>query len=109
MSSLEELERLFDEAMFSIYRRAKDEAQYNATIFLSMLTRDRGLRTAKYLINSSKPSDGYTALYERNRLDLTVEALVVENRRWHDLFTAAEVERAVKRLAQYGYSPKATQ
>jgi hypothetical protein len=31
-----------------------------------------GLATAKYLINSPTPSVGYTHLYERARLDLTV-------------------------------------
>jgi hypothetical protein len=39
----------FDEAMFSVYRLAKDEAGYNATIFLSMLHEHGGLATAKAL------------------------------------------------------------
>ena len=43
----------FDQAMFTIYRRAKSEANYNATIFLSMLSSKGGLATAKYLINAS--------------------------------------------------------
>ncbi len=69
----------FEKAMHQIYVRAKKEAGYNATIFLRMLDDRHGLGTAKYLINSSQVSDGYTHLYERGRLDLTVEALVVEN------------------------------
>jgi hypothetical protein len=73
----------FDGAMFEIYNRAKSEAGYNATIFLRMLGDRGGLATAKYLINSPKPSDGYTQLYERGRLDLTVEAMVVESPTWH--------------------------
>lgn len=100
----------FDQAMFSIYRRAKDEAGYSATVFLGMLSDRGGLATAKTLINSSKPSDGYTALYERERLDLTVEAMVLETPQWHELFTAEELKRARIRLRQYGYqspSPKA--
>ena len=71
----------FDGAMFEIYNRAKSQAGYNATIFLRMLGDRGGLATAKYLINSPKPSDGYTQLYERGRLDLTVEAMVVESPR----------------------------
>lgn len=97
------LETQFDHAMFGIYRRAKDEAGYNATIFLQMLTDNGGLSTAKTLINSAKPSDGYTALYMRGRLDLTVEALVIEDERWHSLFGADELERARKRLRDYRY------
>ncbi len=69
----------FDQAMFEIYRRAKDEANYTATIFLQMLTGTDGLTTAKTLINAQKESDGYTALYMKGRLDLTVESVVVEN------------------------------
>jgi hypothetical protein len=94
----------FDRAMFEIYSRAKSEAGYNATIFLRMLGDRGGLATAKYLINSAKPSDGYTQLYERGRLDLTVEAMVTENSEWHTLFTNGELEKARLRLTQYGYS-----
>lgn len=96
----------FDAAMFDIYRKAKEEAGYQATLFLQMLSNRGGLSTAKYLINTTKPSDGYTALSERNRLDLTVEALVVENRRWHKCFSSEELDKARARLKQYGYKPK---
>jgi hypothetical protein len=68
-----------------------------------MLTEKGGLRTAKTLIHASKPSDGYTALYLRDRLDLTVEALVIANPRWRTLFTDDEIRMARKRLKQYGY------
>jgi len=81
----------------------KAEAKYNATIFLQMLSNEGGLRTAKTLINAAKPSDGYTELYLRKRLDLTVEAVVTENSRWHSLFEPEELELARKRLRDYGY------
>jgi hypothetical protein len=71
-----------------------------------MLHERGGIATAKALINAAKPSDGYTALYERGRLDLTVEAVVVENERWHILFTEDELEKATKRLLEYSYRPK---
>lgn len=93
----------FDQAMFSIYERAKKEAGYNASIFLRMLTDNGGIQTARTLINASKPSDGYTALYEKGRLDLTVEVMVLENENWHELFTPDELKRARTRLQQYGY------
>jgi hypothetical protein len=97
------LSKQFDGAMFEIYRRAKSEAGYNATVFLQMLSGRGGLDTAKYLINSLKESDGYAALYLRNRLDLTVEAMVAENARWHELFTSEELAKARARLRKYGY------
>jgi hypothetical protein len=48
-------------------------------------------------------------LYERSRLDLTVEAMVVEGLRWRPLFQAEEIEQATKRLCDYGYTLKAPQ
>ena len=59
---MERLSDQFNAAMFEIYRRAKDEADYPANIFLKMLSDQGGVVTAKYLINSPKPSDGYTSL-----------------------------------------------
>lgn len=92
--------------MLTIYRRAKSEANYTPSIFFNMLNERGGLATAKHLINSDAPSDGYTRLYELARLDLTVEAVVVEEPRWHELFAADELTKARKRLADYGYRSK---
>jgi len=104
---MSDIETKFTEAMFEIYRRAKSEANYPANVFLKMVVDNGGRATAKTLINADKPSDGYTALYLKHRLDLTVEAVVVENPRWHCLFTPAEIERARKRLTEYRYDPRA--
>lgn len=104
---MKDLQKQFDLAMLDIYRRAKSEARYNATIFLRMVADRGGLLTAKYLINSTAPSDGYTHLYERGRLDLTVEAMIVENPKWHELFTAEAIAKARGRLAEYKYTPRA--
>ena len=102
------LEGHFNGAMFTIYRRAKSEAKDTASVFLSMLNERGGLATAKYLINAPDESTGYTELYLRKRLDLTVEAMVIEDQRWHSLFSGEELEKARKRLAKHGYSPKGT-
>jgi hypothetical protein len=103
---MQSLSKQFDAAMFEIYRRAKSEAGYNATIFFGMLTDRGGLSTAKYLINSRKPSDGYANLHQLGRLDLTVEAMVVEDPKWHELFTDEELDKAERRLTDYEYIPK---
>jgi hypothetical protein len=103
---MSDLAKKFDDAMFGIYRRAKTEANYNATVFLRMLSERGGVSTARYLLNAPKPSDGYTHLYERGRLDLTVEAMIVENPQWAQLFTPEDIARARARLKSYGYSFK---
>jgi hypothetical protein len=96
-------EMKFDRAMMDIYRRAKDECNYNATRYLKMLLDHGGLKTAKILINASNVSDGYTALWERKRLDLTVEALIL-NSEWDEYFTDEERTTAKKRLIEYKYN-----
>lgn len=97
-----ELELQLDTAMFNIYRRAKAEAGYNASRYLQMLDGHRGLKTAQILLHAATVSEGYVALWEKKRLDLTVEALVIQ-RRYRELFTDAEIDIAHERLRQYGY------
>ena len=99
------LEEQFHERMVEIYIRAKAEAKYNATVFLRMVNEHGGLETAKRLIHASVESDGYTALYLRKRLDLTVEAVVHDSSKWHPLFTPKELEICQKRLKDHGYLP----
>ncbi|HJT33572.1 MAG TPA: hypothetical protein VJ783_16120 [Pirellulales bacterium] len=98
-----ELETRFDEAMMQIYVRAKNEVGYNATRYLQMLHDHRGLETARLLVLADQPSEGYTALWERGRLDLTVEALVLRPE-WQSLFERELLEQAQRRLADYGYT-----
>jgi hypothetical protein len=92
----------FESAMRAVYHRAKDEAGYNATYFLGMLAEHGGLETARRLLAATKISDGFAALWERKRLDLTVEALALKPE-FQDLFTAEELETARHRLEQFGY------
>ena len=96
-------ESQFNEAMLNIYRQAKAEAGYNATRFLSMVVEHGGLETARYLLHTATVSEGYRALWERKRLDLTVEAMILRPE-WQALFSDVERRIAVNRLREYGYS-----
>lgn len=100
------LEAAFEAAMHQLHARARNEAKYNASPFLQMLHAQRGVGTARALINAPRESQDYAELFARGRLDLTVEALVVEDSRWHPLFSAEEIERARARLAKHGYRPR---
>src|SRR5713101_7293206 len=93
----------FDQEMLRIYQRAHSEANYNATRFLRMLHQHRGLETARILLHSPNVSEGYTALWERGRLDLTVEAVIHDNVKWHALFTQEDLRISTDRLEDYGY------
>lgn len=96
------IERAFHDAMLDVYKRAKSEAGYNATRFLTMVNEHGGLETARILLHSQDVSEGYIALWEKGRLDLTVEAVMLEPE-WASLFSPAERLIAVTRLKQYGY------
>jgi hypothetical protein len=98
-----QLEQEFHWAMVNIFNRAKNEADYVATRYIQMVSEHGGLVTAKILINANKPSDGYTALWERGRLDITVEALV-QDPKWAPLFDTVEIEKAPQRLREYNYN-----
>jgi hypothetical protein len=98
-----QLEEQFHQAMLEIHRRAKTEADYNATRFIGMVADRGGLATARYLLHASKVSEGYAALWERGRLDLTVEAEVLKEK-WQELFSPDERQIAAERLRDYGYA-----
>ena len=91
------LENLFHQEMINIYKRAKSECGYNATRFLVMVNEIGGLQAAKTLINAPGVSDGFVALWERGRPDLTVEAIILDPR-WKELFTGHELDIARERL-----------
>lgn len=102
MSSHSPLEISFHNDMLTIYRNAKKECGYNATRFLQMVAIDGGLKTAKRLLGTKEPSDGFTKLWECHRLDLTVENLVSQAK-YKELFTSEEIIIAQERLMAYGY------
>ena len=102
---MSELEDRFNAAMWDFYRRVKTEAKYNPTRLFDMLNKYAGLETAKILLHANAVSEGYTALWERDRLDLTVEALLHDHPEYHPLFTDEEREIARRRLEEYRYPP----
>lgn len=96
------LEQRFHEAMLDVYRRAKNEAGYTAARFLGMVSEQGGYEAARTLIHAPTVSEGYAALWERGRLDLTVEAVVLQPE-WQDLFSNQERDIARTRLTEYEY------
>lgn len=98
-----ELRDLYD-AMIDVYRKAKSEVRgYTPTWYLDMVVSEGPVVTAERLITSEVPASGYARLFEAGRLDLTVEALIVENERFHRFFAPEVVEAARARLKQYRY------
>jgi hypothetical protein len=98
---MNELDVEFETVMNSLYTPFKRYLGSSASSFLGLLVDVGGLAAAKALINSPRPSTEFQELSARGRGDLTVEALVVNNHKFHPLFTSTEIDRARKRLNDY--------
>ena len=96
------MEYQFHEDMNNIYLTAKKELKYNATRFIQLVSREGGLKAAKQLIAKSGGTYGFEVLWENNRLDLSVEALVLRHE-YQELFTDEEREICRSRLKEFGY------
>jgi hypothetical protein len=100
-------EQEFQTAMIEeVYRTALRKHRYNAKLFLEMVGRDGGLQTAKNLLASTGPQYGFTELWERGGLDLTMEHLILQSQ-WRSLFSEAELQEAEERLRAYALKPPA--
>jgi hypothetical protein len=97
-----DLKTKFHKDMVNIYKRAKEEAHYNATRFLQMVSEDGGLNAAKKLIAHEDDSLGFEKLWELNKLELTVEVLVLKDE-YHSLFSEEEQEKCRIKLIKHGY------
>jgi hypothetical protein len=67
-----------------------------------MVTQYGALGAARRLLHAPAVSDGFVTLWERGRLDLTVESLVVD-KRFARLFTEVEQAIARKRLDDFSH------
>lgn len=90
----------FHQAMIGIYKDA-DKIGYKATLFIHMVNTNGGVETAHQLL-AKDTTDGFTRLWEKKRLDLSVEALVLRPQ-FAALFDETEREQARKKLAEYKY------
>ena len=96
-------EDIFHEEMLGIYEKAKRECRYNATRFLQKVREIGGLAAAKQWLSNDTPQEGLFKLWELDRLDLSMEALVLCTQ-FRKLFTDEELTSARKRLRDLNYA-----
>jgi len=116
--------KLLIDALFGIYSRAGAEVTYVtdrgerrpywANRYLQALKRavaegdEAVLAFVERLVQQPEPSRGFFYLKDAGRLDLSVEALVVDpTREFHKLFSAETVAVAQTRLREHGWTPPA--
>ncbi|MDP9953418.1 MULTISPECIES: hypothetical protein [Streptomyces] len=97
-----EAERQFHRAMALGVERLKREIGYNATRFMEMVGELGGAGAARQLLRGRDASDGFTTLWEHERLDMSVEAFVLLP--WYrELFTEEQLEAAGRRLREHRF------
>ena len=97
----------FHKAMIDVCERSKREARYNPTQFRAMVAELGGLEASRAILSKPTVSDGFAVLWEKGRLDLTIEAAVTSTR-FGPLFSEEEIDVARSRLAQFGASAEFT-
>ena len=100
---MDKLKLKFENELYDKIVVAKKECHYNPTYFNQMLAEYGGVATAKRLIekdlSTGNPSDGFTTLYLKRRLDLTMEDSV-SNPEYKDLFEQHEIDYCKKILGR---------
>ncbi len=107
MSNLDNLKNNFHDRMIEIYDQAKAECNYSATRFYQMVSELGGLKAAQKLLATNKPSEGLTRLWEEKRLDISMEATILQ-KPWCNLFSETELLIAKKKLKELGYTPESS-
>lgn len=91
--------------MIKIFREIDIQYNYKEAGFFQMIQTDGAIRTAKEIINKADVTEGFIKLAEDNRLDLSLEAIVIKDK-YKEVFTNEERKICLKRLKKYGYKEK---
>ena len=92
------LEDMFHAKMLQLYDEQR-QVMRAPVRFLNMVQNNGGLEAARRLLASPSVGDGFVALWEVGRLDLSVEALVLQEP-WRTLFTEEVLAVARERLEE---------
>lgn len=97
-------EEQFKLAVLDLAKRLNSDVGHNPGILLRMIEDWGGAVGAVQQLIRNRPSDTFVLLLQKNRLDLTVEALALHEQ-WSTLFEESDLALARKRLREVGYSP----
>ena len=80
---------------------------YSTVRILEMINKSKdAIKLVKGFMNNPKPSGGFRALKAIKRLDLSLEAYILEREEVKELFTLDEIEMAQFRLREAKYTSK---
>ena len=90
-----------EEKFVAAWLRSRQEAAALG-VRLRPMQQGEAMKTAHYCLSSHRVSDGFAALTDKGRLDLTLEALAVD-KRFTGFFSDSEADEALTRLLEAGY------
>ena len=102
---MRDLECKFERAIGGMITSILRETKYKPTLFMQMVKTHGAMDACLRLVRMSKPSDGFTTLWELGRLDLTAEAHMIAFE-FEQLFADIDLESARGRLLAYGFDPE---
>ena len=99
------IEDMYLERCRNIATEIKQVLGARRTLFFSMIGEHGAVETTRRLVHAEQPSDTFVDLMAKGRLDLTVEWLIVNERKWDPLFTDETRTAARNRLGTSSSSP----
>lgn len=96
------LETKFTQELIKKCEQAKKECSCNLTRFLQIVEKNGGVKAVKMLLAKDQIPDGFETLKMRGRLDLSMEAVVVDHQ-FADLFTDDEVNTCFMWLCECNF------
>jgi hypothetical protein len=100
-SSSSRLEKELEIDLETLYRRIQNEIKSNTPKYFSIMLAEKGtLATAREILSSKDATDGFTILLLMGRLDLTLEFLIVNNPKYHPLFSDTMLNNARQRIGR---------
>jgi len=95
----ETTESVFYAHLQELIARCKEEIDYTPVYFIRMIEELGAIKAVSKLVLDSKVSEGFTKLALEGRLDLSVEAVVLEDR-WSSLFEEDVIQAAKSKLGK---------
>lgn len=103
-TNTEQLKKLFHQDMISLYKQMIKSVKYKPTRLMDYINKYGGYEAAvKYISTESNVQD-FAILWEKERLDLSVEALMTKDQ-YRELFNEDIVNFCDRKLKEYSYAP----
>ena len=103
-ANTEKLKKLFHQEIIDLYKNVIKSVKYKPTRLMDYINKYGGYEAAvKYISTESNVQD-FAILWEKERLDLSVEALIT-NEKFRSLFSEDILSFCDRKLKEYSYAP----